>query len=487
MTPHYTLASLNSIEYERALLGMIMLAPDVLGVCQMLGFRPEDFSRSTHQTLYTDLLEMHGNGDQIDMIAVVERIGTEAVAQKTRKDGDRNYAEARGGLAYVSALPDNVPSTENPEHYINRLIDLSARRRAGNTIAALPELLADTTRPAREIIDEVERRVGEMAGSLNGAGVGAGATEWITGNQIGQASMDRLIKRRADRNAGVPRGLSWGVEALDRQVHPLLAGVVHIIAARPGMGKTSLMLQTILAAVRDGKHIAVYSLEMTADQLADKLLALQTGIPSSTILNATWTTQQWEDLQRAMQEQKTWSIYLDTGHRTIDAIQSKTARLRSWLASRGRTLALITIDYAQLIAVEGLPRSATEEVKLAAISKGLLAMAKGNNDPVPVLALAQLNRSCESRTDKRPMKSDLRGSGQFEQDAGVILFIYRHSEYHPEDLTEHGTAELIANKVRFGQPKTVTTTWSGSLQMFGGPIDPRPTVYTADDYNPRAH
>tara|TARA_R110000851_G_scaffold292498_1_gene447034 strand:- start:254 stop:940 length:687 start_codon:yes stop_codon:yes gene_type:complete len=225
------------------------------------------------------------------------------------------------------------------------------------------------------------------------------------------------------------------------------------------MGKSSLACQVLLSAAQRGESTAVYQLEMEADGLGRKLLSLISGVPTAVMRDGTMTGDEWDKTRAALSELSQLPIHLDTKPaQSIDMIASKARRLATRLQREGKPLRLLVIDYAQLIRSEG---RSTEE-RLSGVSQGLLALAKELQ--VPVLALAQLNRDCEKRADRRPQLSDLRGSGQFEQDAHAILFIYRDAYYNP--MCGHNNTEVIIAKFRDSKTRTLYLKFIPETQRF---------------------
>ena len=226
------------------------------------------------------------------------------------------------------------------------------------------------------------------------------------------------------------------------------------------MGKSSLALQIIQAALARGEAAGVFNLEMEKDGVGRKLIALATGLPTAPLRDGDMSEEDVRRAKRGLAAMSQWPLYLDTTPAlTIERIASKARRLASQLRHTDTPLKLLMVDYAQLIRSDGL----NTQDKLAAVSQGLLELAKELQ--IPVLALAQLNRKCEDRTDKRPQLADLRGSGQWEQDAHAIVFLYREGYY--DALCGHNDTEFIVAKWRDHQTGTQRITWNGSTQRFG--------------------
>ena len=247
---------------------------------------------------------------------------------------------------------------------------------------------------------------------------------------MAERSASRLQARKEARDRGEVVGMPWGIDDIDNDpgLPTIRRKKLYLVAARPAMGKTSLMLEVVRKQLEAGSPVGVQSLEMEEDSLADKLIGLQADYSTAKLRDGCIDDSDWSDIFAACDAMSQWPIYLDTvPDRTITQVRSRFRQLAARLAHQGTPLGLIVVDYAQLLRADG----GNMEERLAEISRGLLAMAKELN--VPVIALAQLNRACEQRVNKRPIMSDLRGSGQFEQDANAILFIYRHEVYHGDD------------------------------------------------------
>ena len=436
-----TTTELHSVEFEQAICGALMTDPHCYPEIEATGLTSGDF-RSPSRGVFFDWLVLRiTEGLPVEMSIVVEEL-------MSRTDKARFP-----GWKEVSAMPDRAFSY-NAGHYAERLVALSFQRRG---LAALATLQGDFARPETPSIDllaRAERTLQSLAG-----GVG-GRSEWTTGNDLATLMWTDIQARIEARKAGAVVGMPWGLEEIDRDNPPMSPGRMYLLAARPGMGKSSLALQILQTAVARGEAVALFNLEMEEDGVGRKLIALATGLPTAPLRDGDLSDADVRRAQGGLAAMSQWPLYLDTTPaQSIERIASKARRLASQLRHTDTPLKLLMVDYAQLIRSEGL----NSQDKLAAVSQGLLEL--GKELQVPVVALAQLNRKCEDRTDKRPHLADLRGSGQWEQDAHAIVFLYREAYY--DALCGHNETEFIVAKWRDHETGTQRISWNGSTQRFG--------------------
>jgi len=442
---------IKSKRWEADLLGCLMLDADTLADMQITGLTAGDFSNDRRGRLFSWLAARIEARKPTDMISVVESIALRA----DRADFP--------GLAEVSGYSDDC-SPVLAAHIAGELVGLSYRRNALQQLTALVEAYRQETEP-----DGLQARAEQvLAGLARGTG---SASTWTDGDDLARLLYDDLRARQAAHRDGKPLGVAWGVHALDRRERdpdtgrsaPTLPamekGRLYLMPARPAMGKSSLACQVLLSAAQRGESVGVYNLEMEKDGLGRKLLSLLSGVPTAVMRDGTMTGDEWDLTRAALSELSQLPIHLDTRPaQSIDMIASKARRLATRLQREGKPLRLLVIDYAQLIRSEG---RSTEE-RQSGVSQGLLALAKELQ--IPVLALAQLNRDCEKRADKRPQLSDLRGSGQWEQDAHAILFVYRDAYYNP--MCGHNNTEIIIGKFRDSKTRTLYLKFEPQTQRF---------------------
>ncbi|GAB6179208.1 replicative DNA helicase [Desulfotomaculum defluvii] len=410
----------QNIEAEQSVLGAMLLEREaIFRVMEFL--KPEDFYRDSHRIIYEVILELAETGNPVDLITVTNSL---------RDKGD---LEKIGGVTYVATLANLVPTAANAEYYA-RIVEEKALSRA---------LISVTTRISsrgyegsenpEELLDEAERSILELAQRRS--------TDSFT------PIKDILIKTFEDiehvySNRGKITGVPTGFLELDNMTNGFQPGDLAILAARPSMGKTAFaILCGQFAALKHQVPVAIFSLEMSKEQLVQRMLCSEAMVDAHKVRTGNIADEDWNKLSEAARHLSRAPIYLDdTGAATVREVRSKCRRLK---VEKG--LGLVIIDYLQLMS--GGKRIENRQQEIADISRKLKGLAKELN--VPVLALSQLSRAVESRTDKRPMMSDLRESGSIEQDADIIMFIYRDEYYNP-DSEKKGIAEIIIAKQRNG-------------------------------------
>ncbi|HIJ30995.1 MAG TPA: replicative DNA helicase, partial [Gammaproteobacteria bacterium] len=367
----------------------------------------------------------------------------------------RKEAESAGGLAYLGSLAKNTPSAANIRHYA----DIVRERSVLRSLITVANQIADSAfntegRKAAEILDDAERLVFHIA-------------EQGSRNQKGYEDMQTLLARAVDKidelynsKAGSVTGIATGFSDFDRKTTGLQNSDLIIVAGRPAMGKTSFAMNIAEnAAVREGKSVAVFSMEMSGEQLATRMISSLGRINSNKVRTGQLDEDDWQYLIKAVEKLNQSKIFIDdTPALTPTELRSRVRRI-----ARAHGLDLIVIDYLQLMQGSGKSASENRATEISEISRSLKAMAKEMN--VPVIALSQLNRSLESRPNRRPVMSDLRESGAIEQDADIIVFIYRDEVYN-EESPDRGVAEIILGKQRHGSIGTVKVAFQGEFTRF---------------------
>jgi replicative DNA helicase len=434
----------HSVEAEQSVLGGLLLdnlawdrAADLL--------TDTDFYRHEHKLIYAAVGALVNAAKPADVITVFEQL------QGIGK------ADDCGGLGYLNALAQSVPSAANMRRYAEIVRERAILRKL---IAASDEIATNAFNPqgraVTQILDEAEGKIFKIG-------------EEGSRQRQGFQSMDKLVVALLDRvnelhenGAEEVTGVRTGFYDLDRMTAGLQKGDLIVLAARPSMGKTAFALNIAEhVAVAEGLPVLVFSMEMGASQLALRMVGSLGRIDQSGLRTGNLKDHDWEKLAEAVDRLKSASIFIDETP-ALNAAELR-ARARRMARQFGGTLGLIVVDYLQLMSGSSSGGDENRATEIGEISRGLKALAKELQ--CPVIALSQLNRSVESRNDKRPMMSDLRESGAIEQDADVIMFIYR-DEYYNKDSKEPGVAEIVIGKQRNGPVGTVKLTFLKPLTKF---------------------
>ncbi|HUF39900.1 MAG TPA: replicative DNA helicase [Anaerolineales bacterium] len=425
----------HSREAEEAVLGSVMINPDsYFEVAQFL--RTEDFYIHRHQWIWEAFVRLNERRIPIDFLTVTEEL-----------DQTGQLAEL-GGPAYLTALVGNVPTSLHAEAYGRIVEETSIRRRMISAANEIAKLAYEEGITVDSAMDEAEKSIfGVSERRLNTA---LQPIQTVLSDYYER--VDRL-SHRDEEILGVPTGFI----DLDRLLSGLQPSDLLIIAGRPGQGKTGFMMSVARNASQRNKHVAIFSMEMSNEQLVQRLIAQETGIDSQRLRTGKLSENEWPIFAQSIEVLGDTHIYLDdTPAITPLQLRTKCRRLHMEF-----NLDLIIIDYIQLMSSGMRNENRVQEVSF--ISRQLKVLAKELN--VPVLAAAQLSRAVEQRADKRPMLSDLRESGSIEQDSDVVMFIYRPDQYEP-DSTMTNAAEIIVAKHRNGPVGSVHLYFRSELAKF---------------------
>jgi replicative DNA helicase len=425
---------------ERALLGGLLLDPAAMEKVLDENLRPDDFYRRQHGVVYKVIQDLNHAAEPIDAITVVDELNR------------RGLLDTVGGPAAVSALEALIPTAAHAGAYARLVRDKSTLRRLIETATEVVETAYRQDKKVVDILDEAERAILAISESNQRRGI---------------VGMPELVKRatemleKAFNEKRAVTGVETGFRDLDMMTAGFQPGDLIIVAARPSMGKTAFTLNvTSHSAMRANVPVAFFSLEMGAEQLVQRLIGAEARIDLSNLRKGFIQSNEWVKLAQAASELAEAPIYIDeTPSISVAEMRTKCRRLK-----HEHDIGMIIVDYLQLMTgPEGAENKATE---VGEISKGLKSLARELK--VPVIALSQLNRGVESRTDKRPMMSDLRESGAIEQDADLITFLYREEYYRKDETPEHllGVAELIVGKHRNGPTGKVDLRFFNSITRF---------------------
>jgi replicative DNA helicase len=432
-----------NIEAERSILGAILL--DNLAYNQAAEhLKPEDFLLDSHRRIYSRMMDLAESSRAIDHLTLAEELQRHA------------EFEPIGGYAYISGLLDGVPDRPSIEHYIKIVRDKALLRGLIHAATAAIARASEQSDLAEDILNDTEAQIFQLSEKRIGRGF-MGVQE-IVRESFG--SIDALLQRGQRIT-----GLATHFDELDGLTCGLQRSDLVIIAARPSMGKTAFAMNIAEnAAIEDGKTVAVFSLEMSKEALLQRMLCSVAKVDSHRFRTGSLWQDDTRKIQRAMEKLAQAPIFIDdTPGIAVGEMRAKARRLKQ---SKG-ALDLIVVDYLQLMSGGGRRyENRTQEV--SAISRGLKALAK--ELAVPVVALSQLSRAPESRGgDHRPQLSDLRESGSIEQDADIVMFIFREEVYKQDDPDLEGKAELIIGKQRNGPIGRVNLAFLKNFTCFGSP------------------
>lgn len=433
----------HDLDAERAVIGAMLVSESAVAA---VGERlvADDFYSEVHRIIYGAMMRLYSRGDPIDQLTLTNELRSV------------NEFDRVGGRPYVFQIVESVPTAANAGRYaeivrgkalLRAVIDVGSR--ITENAFGEPENVSEALDSAEQLIYGVSNRtlrehlapVSELA---------PGALEMI----------QRLYEQE-----GEVTGVETGFEDLDRLTTGFHKSDLVVLAARPAMGKTAMALNAIWHASGEKKMpVAIFSLEMSKEQLVQRLISQTTRIPAQALRSGNVKAEDWPKLVRGVAEVSRAPIWIDdTAGVTLMEIRAKVRRLASQLNASGeKPLSLVVVDYLQLM-VGQTNRSENRQQEIAEISRGLKVLARDLD--VPVLAIAQLSRAVEARHDKRPLLSDLRDSGAIEQDADMVMFLYRDEYYNPES-DDKGIAEVIVGKHRNGPTGKVQLAWLEQYTKF---------------------
>ena len=430
----------HSVESEQSILGSIILDKDaIITVAETIN--PSDFYKEAHKIIYESMLKLNSNNEPIDLITLIEEL---------RKEG---HLDNIGGISYLTSLSTIVPTTSNVKYYANIVKEKSVMRQLIKASNEIINLGYDASTDVQEILDKAEKNIFDISQEKSGDDI-----QPI--NLVLQDTFD-MIERLCTQKSDVT-GITTGFADLNKKINGLQRTDLILLAARPAMGKTAFSLNLVQnAALKGDASVAVFSLEMSKEQLVQRILSAQSNVELSKIKTGTLGESDWPRIIDAMAVLSEANIFIDdTPGIKISEIRSKCRRLK---IENG--LDLIMIDYLQLMEGEGKNENRQQEI--AKISRSLKILAKELD--CPVVALSQLSRSPELRKDHRPILSDLRESGSIEQDADIVMFLYRDEYYH-EDSEKKNIGEVIVAKNRHGETGNVELVWFGQVQKFADKV-----------------
>ncbi len=403
----------NAQVMEQSLLGSLLVYPSVMTDCQDLGLQPEEFYIPGHQTLYAAMQDLDATGKALDLNSVALRLQ------------EKGQLEAAGGLDYIIALVDGAVSSAGVKTYIETIQDKYQLRRLIETADEIRETAMESADSLDDILSQSESAVMDVTRRTRG-------TDFLSSREI----VDRVLEQLKElRNTSGITGIKTGYTDLDRMTNGFQRGDLIILAARPAMGKSALALNlAVQAARRNPGAVAVFSLEMPADSIMKRMLSSESMVQSGKLPDGRLSNDEMNRLFEAGNGLAESLIYLDdTGSIKVNQIFSKCRKLKS----EQESLSMIVIDYLQLITGS---RSDSRQQEVSEISRSLKILAKEMD--CPVIALSQLSRKVEDRTGHEPQLSDLRESGSIEQDADIVMFLYREN-YYDKDKEAQEQIEVV--------------------------------------------
>jgi replicative DNA helicase len=444
----------HNADAEASVLGGVLLKNEALNLIEQLA--PDDFYDPKHRLVFEAMKTLEQKSRPIDPVTLEEQLS------------QAGKLTAVGGLAFLSDLVSIVPTADNITHYAEIVRDKAVARRLITTASEIAAKGFGEYGEVRDYLDETERAIFEVTQKQREGGP----------TEIKKILHDvfKSFDARFAAAGGVT-GVTSGFAEMDQMTAGLQPSDLIILAARPSMGKTALAMSIVQnAAISGGFPVIVFSLEMSSQQLAERMLCSEARIDSSLLRRGQLQRQDMTNLTVAADAIAKAPIMIDdTPAPTVNELRS---RCRRWRSNRDlfkeRAFGMVVVDYLQLMKGQSASRNANREQEISEISRGLKALAKELN--CPVIALSQLNRGVEQRQDKRPMLSDLRESGAIEQDADVIMFIYRDEVYNKDKCEKPGVAEVIIGKQRNGPIGTVELAFVGKYTRFEN-LSRRPNEY----------
>ena len=427
----------QSVEAEQSVIGSMII--DKNAIAKVLeSLKEEDFYRDGHKVIYKTILEMFRNDIAVDLLTLLEYLKS------------TDMLERSGGVTYITELSSSVPTTANLSAYIKIVSDKSTLRKLIKASTTIIEESYNNQSQVENVVDIAEKKIFNIAEKRT-------SKDFEPLSDVlerGFAQIEKLFN-----NKGETTGVSSGFTDLDAKTSGFQSGDMILIAARPSMGKTTFALNIAEhAALRDHRSVVIFSLEMSKEQLAYKLLCSEANVDMLKLRTGTLEDKDWENIAMAAGPLSKAKIYIDdSAGVTVMEMRSKCRRLKIEYG-----IDLIVIDYLQLMS--GGSSSDNRQQEVSEISRSIKALAKEME--CPVIALSQLSRAPEKRADHRPMLSDLRESGSIEQDADIVMFLYR-DEYYNKETEDKNIGECIIAKQRNGPVGTAKLAWLGQYSKFG--------------------
>ena len=428
----------HDVEAEQAVIGSMLTDMEAV-ISSIEVLKPEDFYREDNKLIYTAMVNLYTRSEPIDLITV-----------KSELESMGKFDQV-GGIEYLAELPEKVPTTANASKYIKIVEEKSTLRRLIKTANEIIELGYDPTEDLEDIMEGAEKKIFNLMQDKNQKGYTP-----IKDVLVDSFTNLEELYNRKQHITGVPTGFI----DLDYRTAGLHGSEFILIAARPAMGKSAFVLNIAAnAALKANVPVAIFSLEMSKEQMVNRILCSEAMVDSNKVRTGKLEEEDWAKLAEAIGPLSEAEIYIDdTPGISITEIRARCRKLKL-----EKNIGLVIIDYLQLVQGSSKRALGSREQEIAEISRSLKILAKELD--VPVIALSQLSRAVEQRPDHRPMLSDLRESGSIEQDADIVMFLYR-DDYYNEDSEKKDIAEVIIAKQRSGSTGTVDLRWMGSYTKF---------------------
>ena len=427
----------HATEAEQSVLGAMIMDADAITTASEV-ITGDDFYNKQYGIIFDTIVELHNGGSPVDLVTLQNKLK------------EKNVPPEVSSMEYVKDFISSIYTSANVKNHAEIVQKNSVLRKLIRTTEKITDSCYFPKDDVEVILEETEKKVFEIVQKRN-------TKDFVPIQQVVMNALDRIEK--AAKQKGEITGVTTGFTDLDYATAGLQPSDLILVAARPSMGKTAFALNIALnAALKGQKTVAIFSLEMSKEQLVNRLFAMESKVNSQNLRTGKLSDKEWDQLMEgAIAVGKSKLVIDDTGSISVSELRSKC---RKYKLEHG--LDMIMIDYLQLMTGSGKTDSRQQEV--SEISRSLKALARELN--VPVVALSQLSRKVEERPDKRPMMSDLRESGAIEQDADVIMFIYRDDYYTKEKCEKPGVAEIIIAKQRNGPVGTVELAWLADYTQF---------------------
>lgn len=431
----------HSNDAEQSVIGAMLMDRDVIGEIADLICK-DDFYNAQYGILYEAMIELYNEGRPVDMVTLSERIRMKEVPEEICS------------TAFIGGIIQAVPTSANAKHYADIVKDKSILR----SLIRLSENTAKDCYVGNDkvehILEDTEQKIFKLVQTKNGS------SDFVPINKIVIDVISEI--EAAARNKGKVTGLPTGFTDLDNMLTGMHGGELILVAARPAMGKTAFVLNIAHdLAVMHNVPVAMFSLEMSKEQLVSRMIAIDAMVDSKSMKLGNLTDDDWDKVIESTEAIGRSPLYIDDNSNiTISELRSKCRKLK-----QNHNIGIIILDYLQLMSSTRAVESRQQFI--AEVSRAMKNIARELN--IPVIALSQLSRAVDSRPDHKPVLSDLRESGSIEQDADVVMFIYRDEYYNPETTTKPQTAEIIIAKQRAGETGSVDLRWIGKYTKFADP------------------